>query len=180
MYCHSEVMLLRQSYFEQHLLPKIKSAMSKKADMHKLFNLTVTNDGQLPIKMYTELDINFLRLKVPNGGVLVIEDPSQVLDKKHQSKLLGIVGWNLVWLSYNVLVKKYGTSGFNSFTCPEGVNPLLLSQLCIYHHSDTSDGSVLRVSVKTVSQQSEHVKPPMKDDLSKIKTNKMLVIKADG
>ena len=41
----SVVMLLRQSYFEQHLLPKIKSVMSKKADAHKLFSLTVTNDG---------------------------------------------------------------------------------------------------------------------------------------
>ena len=79
----SEVVLLRQSYFDQHLLPKIKLAMSKKVDTHKLFNLTVANDGQLLIKMYTELDITFLGLKVPGVGVLVIEDPSQVLDKKH-------------------------------------------------------------------------------------------------
>ena len=55
----SEVMLLRQSYFDQHLLPKIKSVMSKKADAHTLFNLRVTNDGQCPIKMYTKLDITF-------------------------------------------------------------------------------------------------------------------------
>ena len=64
--------------------------VSKKADAHKLFNLTVANDGQLPIKMYTELDITFLGLKVPNVGMLVIENPSQVLDKKHQSKVPGI------------------------------------------------------------------------------------------
>ena len=84
--------MLRQFYFDQHLLPKIKSAMSKKANAHKLFNLTVANDGQLPIKMYTELDIPFLGLKMLNVGMLVIEDPSQVLDKKNQSKLPGIVG----------------------------------------------------------------------------------------
>ena len=77
----NEVMLLRQSYFEQHLLPKIKLAMTEKANTCELFNLTVTNDRQLPIKMYTKLDIIFLGLKVPNVGVLVIEDPSQVLDK---------------------------------------------------------------------------------------------------
>ena len=65
--------------------------------------------------MYTKLDITFLGLKVPNVGVSFIEDPSQVLDKKHQSKLHGIVQWNLVQLSYNVLVRKYGTSGFNSY-----------------------------------------------------------------
>ena len=55
----SEVMLIRQSYFDQHLLPKIKLATCEKADTHKLFNLTVTNNGQLPVKMYTEVDITF-------------------------------------------------------------------------------------------------------------------------
>ena len=55
----SEVMLLRQSSFDQHLLSKIKVAMSKKANTHKLFNLTVTNDEQPLIKMYTKLDITF-------------------------------------------------------------------------------------------------------------------------
>ena len=58
----SEVMLLRQSYFDQHLLPKIKLARSEKAKAHKLFNLMVTNDGQLPVKMYTELGIWGIRV----------------------------------------------------------------------------------------------------------------------
>ena len=88
----------------------------KRLKLIKLFHLTVASDGQLPVKLYTTLDIMFLGLKVPNVGILVVEDPSQVLDKKHQSKLLGIVGWNLVWLSYNVFIEKYGTSGFDSFT----------------------------------------------------------------
>ena len=50
-----------------------------------------------------------------NVGILVAEDPSQVLDKNHQSKLPGIVGWNLVQLSYNAFIEKYGTSGFDSY-----------------------------------------------------------------
>ena len=41
----SEVTLLRQSYFEKHLLPKIQAATSEKANAHKLFHLMVTNDG---------------------------------------------------------------------------------------------------------------------------------------
>ena len=86
--------------------------MSEKANAHELFNLAVTNDGQLPIKMYIALDITFLGLKVPNVNMLVIDDPSLVLEKRHQSKLPGIVGWNLVWLSYNMFVRKYGTLGF--------------------------------------------------------------------
>ena len=175
----SDVMLLRQAYFEKHLLPKIQVATSEKAKAHQLFHLMVTNDGQLPVKMYTKLDINFLGLKVPNVGVLIVDDPSQVLDKKHQSKLPGIVGWNLIWLSYNAFVEKYGASGFNSFVCLEGVNPLLFSQLCVFHHSNTSNSNVLGVSSNPVSQQTEQISSPKPDDLFKKKTNKILMMLPD-
>ena len=130
----SEVTLLWQLYFDQHILPKIKPATGEKADTHCLFKLTVANDGQ--IKMYTELDPTFLGLKVPKVGVLIAEEPNQVLDKKHQTRLPGIIGWNLIWLSYDVFIQKYGTTGFDSFICPAGVNPLLFSQLCVFHHSN--------------------------------------------
>ena len=46
----SEVMLLRQSYLNQHLLPKFQLETSEKAKAHQIFHLTVTNDGQLPVK----------------------------------------------------------------------------------------------------------------------------------
>ena len=162
-------MLLRQAYFERHLLPKIQEATGEKAKAHQLFHLTVTNNGQLPVKMYTELDINFLGLKVPNVGVLIVDDPTQVLDKKHQTKLPGIVGWNLIWLSYNAFVEQYGASGFDSFICPEGVNPLLFSQLCVFHHSSTNNSNELGVSSNPVSQQTEQISSPKTDDLLKKK-----------
>ena len=72
----SEVTLLWQSYFEQHILPKIKPATGEKADTHCLFKLTVGNDGQMLIKMYTKLDLTFLGLKVPKVGVLIAEEPN--------------------------------------------------------------------------------------------------------
>ena len=68
-----------------------------------------------------------------------------------------------------MFVEKYGTSGFSSFTCPEGGNSLLFSQLCVHHHSHTSEGSGLGVSTQTVSQQLEKVKPPKMHELSKKK-----------
>ena len=139
----------------------------------------VTNDGQLPVKMYTELDINFLGLKVLNVRVLIIEDPSQVLDKKHQPKLPGIVGWNLIQLSYNAFIEKYGASGLNPFVCLEGVNPLLFSQLCVFHHSNTNSSNVMGVSSNPVSQQTEQISPPKSEDLCKKKTNKILMMLLD-
>ena len=122
--------------------------------------------------MSTELDITFLGLKVLNVDILVVEDPSQVLDKKHQSKLPGIAGRNLVWVCYNAFIEKCGTSGFDSFICLEGVNPLLFSQLFVYHHSNTSGSSGLGVSTQTVSQQQEPIEPPKINDLSKKRPTK--------
>ena len=100
----SEVTLLWQSYFNKNILPKIKPAIGEKANAHNLFKLTVANDGQMLIKMYTELDLTFGGPKVLNVGILIAEEPNQVLDKKHQTRLSGIVGWNLIQLSYNVFV----------------------------------------------------------------------------
>ena len=66
--------------------------MGEKADTHTLFRLTVANDGQMPIKMYMGLYFAFLGLKVLNVGVLIAEEPNQVLDKEHQTNVPGIVG----------------------------------------------------------------------------------------
>ena len=174
----SDVTLLRQAYFEKHLLPKIQVVTGEKAEAHQLFHLTVANNGQLPVKMYTELDINFLGLKVPNVGVLIVDDLTQVLDKKHQTKLPGIVGWNLIQVSYNAFIE-YGASGFDSFVCPEGVNPLLFSQLCVFHHSNTDNSNKLGVSSKPVSQQTEQKSSPTSDNLFKKKTSKILMMLPD-
>ena len=123
-----EVSLICQSYFTEHLLPKIETPpKGEKAGANILFSLTVANDGQLPMKTYIELDINFLGLKVPNASFLILEEPNRVLDRQHQTKPPGIIGWNLIWLTYQVFVGKYGGEKFNPFECSGGVNPLLFS-----------------------------------------------------
>ena len=136
-----EVMLLRQSYFEKHLLPKIQVATSEKADAHQLFHLTVANDGQFPVKMYTELDISLLGLKVPNVGILIVEDLSHMLDKKHQSKLPGIVGWNLIWLSYIALLKNMGHQDLTLLYVQKELI-LYCSPNCVYTITQTQIKSV--------------------------------------
>ena len=82
--------------------------MGKKSDAHILFNLRVANDGQLPMKKYVELHINLLGLKVSNVSLLILEESNRVLDKKHLTKLRGIIGWNLIQLRYKVLWKNMG------------------------------------------------------------------------
>ena len=163
----SEVTLLQQLYFDQHILPKIKLATGEKADAHNLFKLTVANDGQMPIKMYTELDLTFWGLKVLKVVILIAEEPNQVLDKRHQTRLPGIVEWNLIQLSYNVFIQKYGTTEFDSFMCPEGVNPLLFSQLCVFYYSNIWKNNTLGTASEVMSWNIGSRKSPKTDDLSK-------------
>ena len=56
--------------------------------------LTLYLDWQLPmmgkIKMYIKLDLTILGLKVPNVGMLITEEPNQVLDKEPPKSYLGL------------------------------------------------------------------------------------------
>ena len=58
----SEVSLIIHSYFKEHLLPKIEMPTGEKSEAHNLFKLTAANDGQLPIRKYIKLDVNFMGL----------------------------------------------------------------------------------------------------------------------
>ena len=111
--------------------------MGEKSDACILFNLTAANDGQLPVRKYIELDINFMGLKVPNVGFLIIDEPNKVLEKKHHIKPPRIISWNLIRLMFKVFMNKYGEESFNSFQCPVGINPLF-SQLCLYYYAEVA------------------------------------------
>ena len=67
------------------------------------------------------------------------------------------------------IVKKYWTTGFDSFMCPEGVNPLLFSQLCIFHYSDVQKNNTLGTTSGVVSQHIKISKSPKTGDMIKIK-----------
>ena len=83
--------------------------------------------------MYVELDLDFLGIVVPKVGVLITQEPSELLDACHKTKLPGVVGWNLIKLAYDVLVQKYSVLCLENCDCPTGVSPLLFSQLCVFH-----------------------------------------------
>ena len=66
-----------------------------------------------------------------------------------------------------MFVQKYGTTEFDSFMCPEGVNPLLFSQLCIFYYSNIWKNNTLGATSEVMSQNMECSKSPKTDDLSK-------------
>ena len=83
--------------------------------------------------MYTELHVNFLGLRVPKAGFLIVKDPNQVLDKKKLDEINGHNWLNLVWLAYLAFVQKHGVSVFDSFECPKEVNSLPFCQLHLFY-----------------------------------------------
>ena len=81
-------------------------------------------------------------LRVPQVGFLVVKDPSDLLQTKKKTKLPGIISWNLIKLAYQEFVRKYPVEVFNSFQCPQNVDPLLFSQLCVYYYTDVRPAMV--------------------------------------
>ena len=127
----SMVSLVQQSYFDQNIKPKLEPARGSEANLHNLFDLKEANGGDIPITKYFEMDVAFLGLRVPKVGILIVKDPSDLLQTKKKTKLLGIISWNLIKLAYQEFIKKYPVEVFNSFQCPQNVDLLLYCQLCL-------------------------------------------------
>ena len=102
----SQVTLICQSFFEQEILPHIQPSDEEKAEAHQLFQLTAANHGKLPISMYVELDFDFLGIVVSKVDILIIQEPSELLDTCHKTKLPAVVSWNLIKLAYEVFIQK--------------------------------------------------------------------------
>ena len=149
----SQVTLIHQSFFKQEILPCIKPSDGEKAEAHQLSQLTAANNGKLPISMYVELDLDFLGIGVPNVGVPITQEPNELLDTCHKTKLPGVVGWNLIKLAYEVFAQKYGVLCLENFDCPTGVSLLLFSQFCVFHQCKAGGFQSDSVTLNTNGQQ---------------------------
>ena len=116
--------------------PKLGPTRGPEATSHNMFGLKGANGGEMPITRYFKMNIAFLGLKVQRVGVLVVKDQSDLLEIKKNTKLPGIIGWNLIRLVYQEFIKKHPVEVFNGFQCPQNVDPLLFSRLCVYYYTD--------------------------------------------
>ena len=64
------------------------------------------------------------------------------------------------------LFRNTGPQDFDSFMCPEGVNPLLFSQLCIFYYSSIQKNNTLEAASEVMSQNIKCSKSPKTEDLS--------------
>ena len=76
----SQVKLICQSFSEQEILPHIEPCNGEKAKACQLFQLTAANNGKLPISLYVESDLDFLGIVVPKVGVLITQEPNELLE----------------------------------------------------------------------------------------------------
>ena len=90
---------------------------------------------------------------MPKVGVLITQEPNELLDPCHKTRLPGMVGWNLIKLAYEVFVKNYGVLCLENFDCPTGVSPLLFSQLYVFDHCKAGGFQSDSVTLNTNGQQ---------------------------
>ena len=110
--------------------------------------------------MYVELDLYFFGIVVPKVGVLITQEPNELLDTCHKTKLPAVVGWNLIKLAYEVFVQKYGVLCLENFDCPTGISPLLFPQLCVFHHCKAGGFQFDSVTLNTNGQHQLSKKSP--------------------
>ena len=67
-----------------------------------LFSLFLTLSDSLNMACTIQLDLDFLGIVVPKVGFLNTKEPKKLLDECHKTKLLGIIGWDVIKLAYQV------------------------------------------------------------------------------
>ena len=132
----------------------------EKAEVHQLFQLTAANHGKLLISMYVELDLDFLGIVVTKAGVLITQEPNELLHECHKTKLPGVISWNLIKLAHQVFVQKCDLVSLEKFNCPTGVSLLLFSQLYVFHHCKAGGFQLDSVTLNTSGQQQLTKKSP--------------------
>ena len=131
----SEVSLVRESFFYQHILPFLKEGQTP-SGAHSLFRLRgMGENGVIPVTDYFEVDVNFCGFIIPAVGFLVIKDPGTVVSSAKPLGLPGVVGSNMLRLGVERFVSLYSDKPLKNFERPSSVHPLIFAELCMYYHA---------------------------------------------
>ena len=171
----SMVSLMWQDHFNQYFRPQLGPAEGSVADAHHLFDLMSASGGAIPLSRYVELDVEFLGPHVPRVIFSITQSPSKVLDPDHKTRLPRIVGWNLVKLTYQEFLIEYNINVFEDFECPDGDNPILFSQLCIYYYADVVTAAVNEVQDEDGLVYTKEITKNKKGNIKDKKNTKILL-----
>ena len=130
----SMVTLIHENYFNKHILPLLCGTEEELTEAHSLLWLSTGNNQVMPVSKYFKADISLLGFNIPSVGFLVVKDPNTILEPQHSIQLLGLIGYNLIWLGCEEFGKVYGFEAFKNFSCPDKVHPLVFAQMCTLYH----------------------------------------------
>ena len=143
----SMVTLIHEAYFNKHILPLFHGTAEELVEAHSLFQLSATNNQDIPVSKYFKADVTILGFHVPSVGFLVVKDPNTVLEPQYSTQSPGVIGCNLIWLGSEEFGKVFGFEAFETFTCPKEVHLLIFAQMCtLYHQGKVQTQSVSHTS----------------------------------
>ena len=110
-------------------------------------------------------------------GFLITQNPNKVLDSDHRTRFAWNSGVEFGKTSLPRVLKKYNIDVFEDFECPDGVNPLLLSQLCIYYYADVVPAVVNEIHDEDRLIYTEEVTKNKKGNIIDKKIKILLMVK---
>ena len=146
----SQVTLMNESYFVQHIQQLLPTVDKDHLNAHKLFNLKGVEDGCVPLTKYFSVDIQVGGRLVHDIGILVKKDNIPLTDSKGRStRTPAILGCNVIRKGLEEFIRDHGETCLELFECPVGVDPLYFSTLCMYFYAECQ---------KVIDQAKETVK----------------------
>ena len=84
------------------------------------------------MSMYVKLDLDDFGVWVPKVGFLITQEPIELVDKCHKTKLPGIIGRNLTKFAYQVFVNKLGQKSFENLDCTNRCKSTVIFPSLVY------------------------------------------------
>ena len=164
----SEVTLVNESYFKEHIEHRLLPSSGSYNNSHNLFSLRGVEEGHVPLSKHFECDIEVGGQIVHRVGILVKKDKIPLVDSKgRKAKTPALLGSNLIRIAVNEFCETFGEDCLRLFECPKGISPLWFSTLCLYYYAHIHKKSGVGAS----SVQSDD---PSKDNDGNNRDNQLL------
>ena len=132
----SEVTLVNESYFKEHIEHRLLPSLGSYNNSHNLFSLRGVEEGHVPLSKHFECDIEVGGQIVHRVGILVKKDKIPLVNSKgRKAKTPALLGSNLIRIAVNEFCETFGKDCLPLFECPKGISPLWFSTLCLYYYA---------------------------------------------
>ena len=132
----SEVTLVNESYFKEHIEHRLLPSSGSYNNSHNLFSLRGVEEGHVPLSKHFECDIEVGGQIVNRVGILVKKDKIPLVDSKgRKAKTPALLGSNLIRIAVNEFCETFGEDFLQLFECPKGISSLWFSTLCLYYYT---------------------------------------------